>query len=84
MLLGRLSDFQSSAVPDAQRGGNSAQAIGRLVAALGRIDSQMQAALPAVWLEKRRDFTTVSTLGTTRRQPDGARPFFVTQPFQLM
>jgi hypothetical protein len=63
---------------------NTAPALGRLVTALGQLDPETQAVLPAAWLEKLRGFTTVSKLGIARRQPDGASPFFVVQPFQLV
>ena len=64
--------------------GSIAPALGRLVTALGQLDPETQAVLPAAWLEKLRGFTTVSKLGIARRQPDGASPFFVVQPFQLV
>ena len=64
--------------------GSVAPALNHLVTALGRLDPETQAALPAVWLEKLRGCTAVSKLGITRRQLDGARPFFVVQPFHLV
>jgi hypothetical protein len=64
--------------------GTVAPALSRLVTALGRLDPETQSALPAAWLEQMRDFTAVSELGIARRQVDGAKPFFVVQPFQLI
>ena len=64
--------------------GNVAPALSRLVTALGRLDPEARAALPAVWLEQLRGFSTVSELGIARRQLDGAKSFFVIQPFQLV
>ncbi len=61
-----------------------APALSRLVTALGRLDPETQAALPAAWLEKLRGFTSVSELGIAQRQAGGAKPFFVVQPFQLV
>ncbi len=61
-----------------------APALSRLVTALGRLDPETQSALPATWLEKLRGFAAVSEIGIARRQVDGAKPFFVAQPFQLV
>ncbi len=64
--------------------GRVAPALSRLVIALGRLDPKTQTALPAAWLEKLRGFATVSELGIARRQVDGAKPFYVVRPFQLV
>jgi hypothetical protein len=64
--------------------GSVAPALSRLVTALGQLDSEALAALPAAWLEKLRGFAAVSEIGIARRQVDGAKPFFVVQPFQLV
>ena len=61
-----------------------APALSRLVTALGRLDPETQSALPAAWLEQMRGFTAVSKFGIARRHMDGAKPFFVVQPFQLV
>ena len=61
-----------------------APALSRLVTALGRLDPETQSALPAAWLERLRGFTAVSKFGIARRHVDGAKPFFVVQPFQLV
>ncbi len=64
--------------------GRVAPALSHLVTALGRLDPETQTALPAAWLEKLRGFATVSELGIARRQVDGAKPFYVVRPFQLV
>ncbi len=64
--------------------GSVAPALSRLVTALGRLDPETQSALPAAWLEQMRDFTSVSELGITQRRTNGAKPFFVVQPLQLV
>jgi len=61
-----------------------APALSRLVTALGRLAPDVQSALPAAWLEQMRDFTSVSELGITQRRTNGAKPFFVVQPLQLV
>jgi hypothetical protein len=64
--------------------GSVAPALSRLVTALGRLDPETQSALPAAWLEQMRNFTSVSELGITQRRTNGAKPFFVVQPLQLV
>ena len=61
-----------------------APALSRLVTALGRLAPETQAALPAAWLEQLRGFSDASEFGIARRQVDGAKPFYVVRPFQLV
>ena len=64
--------------------GSVAPALGRLVTALGQLDPETQAVLPAAWLEQLRGFSDASEFGIARRQVDGAKPFYVVRPFQLV
>jgi len=64
--------------------GRVAPALSRLVTALGRLAPETQAALPAAWLEQLRGFSDASEFGIARRQVDGAKPFYVVRPFQLV
>jgi hypothetical protein len=64
--------------------GSVAPALNRLVTALGRLDPETQSALPAAWLDEMRDYTAVSQLGIAQRRTNGAKPFFVVQPLQLV
>jgi hypothetical protein len=80
-----VTDAVAARRVDLQKVDNSvAPPLSRLVTALGRLDPETQPALPAAWLERLRGFTAVSKLGIARRQVDGAKPFFVVQPFQLV
>ena len=82
---GWVTDAAAERRVDLQKVDSSmAPALSRLVTALGRLDPETQAALPAAWLEKLRGFTSVSELGIAQRQAGGAKPFFVVQPFQLV